>query len=137
MRIVGLLPLAILQNADSRFQPTVIQSLPKANGRRCKHFPTLFIKETDMYKLIAAVAVVAAFSAPALASENSCTATPQSQWMSKNDIKTKYTKMGYEVRQIKVENNCYEIYAMKNGERFSAALNPVDGKVVGGPDSDD
>ncbi len=90
-----------------------------------------------MYKLIAAVALAAAFTAPAMASENSCPATPKSQWMSKNDIKAQYTKMGYDVRQIKVENNCYEIYAMKNGERFSAALNPVNGKVVAGKDSDD
>lgn len=90
-----------------------------------------------MYKLIVAAVAIAAFSAPALASENSCSSAPQSQWMSKNDIKAKYTKMGYEVRQIKTENGCYEIYAMKNGERFSAALNPVSGKVVGGPDSDD
>lgn len=90
-----------------------------------------------MYKLIVAAVAVAAFSVPALASENACSTAPQNQWMSKDAITAKYTKMGYQVRQIKVEKGCYELYAMKDGSRFSASLNPVSGKVVGGPDSDD
>jgi hypothetical protein len=39
--------------------------------------------------------------------------------------------MGYKVRQVKVEDGCYEIYAVdKNGQRIEAYFNPVTAEVV-------
>ncbi len=53
------------------------------------------------------------------------------QWMSKSAAKGKATDMGYDVRRVKRENGCYEIYAIgKNGARVEIYMNPVTGAVV-------
>jgi hypothetical protein len=51
--------------------------------------------------------------------------------MSLKDIEAKATAMGYKVRQVKIEDGCYEIYALdKDGKRVEAYLNPVTADVV-------
>lgn len=71
---------------------------------------------------------------PALASESGeagCGNAPQSQWMSKDDITAKATEMGYQVRSVKVEDGCYEVYAKTaKGERAEVYMNPVTAEVV-------
>lgn len=85
-----------------------------------------------MQKIIVTI-VAAAFAAtvPAAASSKNCVNAPQTQWMSLADITTKATGMGYKVRQVKIEDGCYEIYAVdKNGNRIEAYFNPVTAEVV-------
>jgi len=78
----------------------------------------------------AAVALVAA-TLPAAASSKSCGNAPQSEWMSIADVQAKAEGMGYKVRQVKIEDGCYEIYALdKDGKRVEAYLNPVTAEVV-------
>lgn len=93
-----------------------------------------------MKTLIAIVALVSTtfVAGQALASETtSCTSAPKSSWMTKGALKSKYEGMGYKVRRVKVEGSCYEIYALdKNKKRVEAALNPVDGSIVNGAESD-
>jgi hypothetical protein len=83
-----------------------------------------------MRTIIAATALVA-LALPAAASSKSCGDAPQSQWMSIADVQAKAQGMGYKVRQVKIEDGCYEIYALdKDGNRVEAYLNPVTAEVV-------
>jgi hypothetical protein len=81
--------------------------------------------------IITLVAATFAAAIPAAASSENCGDAAQSQWLSIADITTKATGMGYKVRQVKVEDGCYEIYAVdKNGNRVEAHFNPVTAEVV-------
>ena len=81
--------------------------------------------------IITIVAATFAATIPAAASSKNCGNAAQDQWLSIADITTKATGMGYKVRQVKVEDGCYEIYALdKNGNRVEAYFNPVTAEVV-------
>jgi hypothetical protein len=61
----------------------------------------------------------------------SCGNAAQSTWMSLADVEAKATAMGYKVRQVKIEDGCYEVYALdRNGNRIEAYLNPVTAEIV-------
>lgn len=85
-----------------------------------------------MNRIAFILAVAAApFAATAALASPSCGDAPQSTWMSLKDIEAKATGMGYKVRQVKIEDGCYEIYALdKDGNRVEAYLNPVTAEVV-------
>lgn len=85
-----------------------------------------------MNKLAFILALATApFVATAALGSPSCGNAPQSSWMSLTDIEAKATAMGYKVRQVKIEDGCYEIYALdKDGKRVEAYLNPVTAEVV-------
>jgi hypothetical protein len=76
-------------------------------------------------------------AAPALASDPACNTSAQDQWMSKEAITTKVTAMGYDVRKVKAEGDCYEIYAISpEGQKVEALFHPVTGELVRGSDND-
>jgi hypothetical protein len=51
--------------------------------------------------------------------------------MSVEAAKAKGTELGYEVRRVKEEDGCYELYAIdKNGAKAELYMNPVTGDVV-------
>lgn len=52
------------------------------------------------------------------------------KWMTKQAAKEKITALGYETRKVKTEDGCYEVYALKDGDRFEIFLHPVTGKIV-------
>lgn len=53
------------------------------------------------------------------------------QWISVADAKGKAAAQGYQVRRIKREDGCYELYAIsKTGQRLELYMNPVSGKIV-------
>ncbi len=84
-------------------------------------------------KLALLGALIAAGSAPAFASDDSarCGNAPQNQWMSEDAIKAKAVEAGYDVRQVKVEDGCYEIYGIDaKGARLEVMMNPVSGETV-------
>ncbi len=71
--------------------------------------------------LLAALALVAA--SPAFA-EGTCSTAPQSSWQPQSTLETKLKSEGLTVRQIKVENGCYEVYATDgSGNRMNLAYN--------------
>lgn len=79
---------------------------------------------------IAALAATPILASAALASP-SCGAAPQSNWMSIADVDARLTSMGYNVRQIKIDDGCYEVDAIdRNGNRVEAYLNPVTAEIV-------
>ena len=65
-----------------------------------------------------------------------CGNAPQDQWMTEAAMKTKATELGFDVRQIKVEDGCYEVYGIKDGNKVEALFNPQTGVQVG-VDGDD
>ncbi len=65
-----------------------------------------------------------------------CGTAPQDKWMTEDALKAKATEMGFDVRQIKVEDGCYEVYGIKNGQKVEALFNPETGVQVG-VDGDD
>ncbi|MFP1633746.1 PepSY domain-containing protein [Zhengella sp. ZM62] len=80
-----------------------------------------------------ALSATAAAIQPALASDddNRCGNAPVSQWMSEDAVKAKAAGMGYDVRSVKVDDGCYEAYAMdKQGRRVEVYFHPVSGDVV-------
>ena len=96
-----------------------------------------------MRKFLAITATVLTFAAvgQAYASEKSeggaCGNAPKAQWMTHDAIKAKITAMGYEVRRLKAEGGCMEVYAIdKSGARAQLQVNPVSGVIVSTADND-
>ncbi len=65
-----------------------------------------------------------------------CSTAPRDKWMTEDALKAKATEMGFDVRQIKVEDGCYEVYGIKDGQKVEALFNPETGLQVG-VDGDD
>ncbi len=87
---------------------------------------------------LAAIAATAGAALPALASEDAaCGDAPRSQWLSEDAAKAKAAEQKYDVRRLKVEDGCYEAYAIgPDGARVEVYLDPVTGEVIGKKDSD-
>ena len=83
---------------------------------------------------LALAATFAALSAaPAFASDDSksCGNAPKSEWMSEDAIKAKAADAGYDVRRVKVEDGCYEVYGIDaKGMKAEIYMNPVTGETV-------
>ncbi len=59
-----------------------------------------------------------------------CTDAPVEKWMSRDQVAKMFTEKGYEVRKVKREDNCLEVYAIKDGKKMEIYIDPVNGKVV-------
>ncbi|PLX39416.1 MAG: PepSY domain-containing protein [Hyphomicrobiales bacterium] len=80
---------------------------------------------------VAAFTVIGSTAAFASGDEAKCTSAPRDQWMSEEAVKAKVMEMGYEVRRVKVEDGCYEAYAIdKNGAKAELYVDPMTGNVV-------
>ena len=72
--------------------------------------------------LLTAIAFVVA--SPAFAASGSCSSAPKSAWQPQSKLETMLKADGLTVKQIKVENGCYEVYATdKAGKRQNIAYN--------------
>lgn len=86
-----------------------------------------------MKKFILATTTLLALGAamPAFATgDDHCGNADTSTWMSVDALKLKATEMGYDVKKVEIDDGCFEIYAIKDGKRVEAYLNPVSGEVV-------
>jgi hypothetical protein len=83
--------------------------------------------------ILAATILTTAFSGLAHAEDShDCGNVAQEKWMSKDALKEKAKAMGYDVRKIKVEGGCYEVYAIDSkGAKVEQLFNPETGAVVG------
>lgn len=68
--------------------------------------------------------------------DTKCGNVPQNQWMTEDAMKSQATELGFDVRKIKVEDGCYEVYGIKDGNKVEALFNPQTGVQVG-VDGDD
>ena len=52
-------------------------------------------------------------------------ATPKAEWKPQMELQKKLTDSGWKVRQVKTENNCYEVYGFdEKGARAEAFFDP-------------
>ncbi len=76
-----------------------------------------------MKRVVLFTAAAVAMATPALAA-GTCSTAPKSQWQPQSKLETNLQADGLTVRQIKVENGCYEVYATdKDGKRLNLAYN--------------
>jgi hypothetical protein len=67
--------------------------------------------------------LAAIVASPAFAA-NGCSTAPKSSWQPQSALETLLKTDGFAVRQIKVENGCYEVYATDSaGKRVNLAYN--------------
>lgn len=54
-----------------------------------------------------------------------CDSGPESGWQSREVLQKQLTEKGWQVRRIKVDQGCYEVYALdENGRRTEAYFHP-------------
>jgi hypothetical protein len=83
--------------------------------------------------ILAIAASPLALTAPAFASgdEARCPDLPRAEWLSIGAIESALSAKGYTVREIEVEDNCYEVEGTDaNGAKFEAYVNPKTGEIV-------
>lgn len=92
------------------------------------------MKSPAIKSLVIMALSAASFSVFASSDDDSCTKEPKSAWMSAKDVQAMYEKQGYNVRRIKTEGSCYEIYTKdKDGKKVELLINPADGSMVREP----
>lgn len=89
-----------------------------------------------MRKLLPTLALTLTVAFPAFAQDaepkNACGETDKATWISQDDAKAKAVALGFDVRQIKDEGGCYEVYAIdKDGNKVEKLMHPVTGEFVG------
>jgi len=87
-----------------------------------------------MKKIILATLLITAASAGLARAEEgqSCTNAAKDKWMSEDGIKAKAKAAGLDIRRIKLEGSCYEVYAIDaKGNKVEALFSPETGEAVG------
>ena len=84
---------------------------------------------TRPVKLVFRAAAVAAWLAAAPASATglaTCDSGPKSGWQSVETLQKRLEGQGWQVRRIKEDGGCYEVYALDDkGQRVEAYFHPV------------
>jgi hypothetical protein len=77
--------------------------------------------------LVSAAMLGAALSLPAAATGlATCDSGPKEGWQPQGKLETDLKSRGWQVRRIKVDGGCYEVYALnEKGERVEAYFHPV------------
>ena len=75
----------------------------------------------------AALSVLALFAAPAVATGlATCDSGPREGWQPQGKLEKMLLDQQWQVRRIKVDGGCYEVYAINpKGERVEAYFHPV------------
>jgi hypothetical protein len=66
----------------------------------------------------------------ALADSDGACHVDKNEWVSKEAVTKKLESEGWKVRKIKMEDGCFEAYALKGDERAEILLNPKTLEVV-------
>ncbi len=85
------------------------------------------------FMMLAVAATPLALAAPAFASDDEvrCPDLAADEWLPLSEIETQLANMGYQVREIERERNCYEVEGTDaNGATFEAYVNPKTGEIV-------
>jgi hypothetical protein len=89
-----------------------------------------------MRKILILTAALAVLGSAAAAQAGSlgkpCTAAPENQWLSLQQLQAKVEAMGYKVQKGKLKNACGELYTLdKDGNRVELFLDPTNGQIIG------
>ncbi len=83
------------------------------------------------FLILTTTSIILAFAAPAMASDDANCGNTSGEWMSRDAARSMMVDKGFDVRRVKREDGCYEIYAIdKTGARVEVYLNPVTGEIV-------
>ena len=82
--------------------------------------------------LLAAASISLAYVSPSVASsDGAMCGNISGQAMSMEEVKSMVTAKGYDVRRVKQEDGCLEVYAIdKQGAKVEIYLHPISGKIV-------
>lgn len=82
--------------------------------------------------ILATLLAAVSFAGVARAEEDqNCTQAAKDKWLSEDVIKEKAKAAGLDVRRVKVEGSCYEVYAVDaKGAKVEALFNPETGAHV-------
>ena len=82
--------------------------------------------------LLATTMLSLAYISPSMASSSDVLCSSMAgQPLSMKEVKSMVTAKGYDVRRVKREDGCLEVYAIdKQGSRVEIYLHPVSGKIV-------
>ncbi len=81
-------------------------------------------------KILSLCACGLLFANVALADTDGACHVNKSDWVSKDAVTQKLESEGWKVRKVKMEDGCYEAYALKGDERAEILLNPKTLEVV-------
>jgi hypothetical protein len=60
-----------------------------------------------------------------------CTDEPKDKWQTADAVSAKAKELGYEVKEIKTEGTCYEIYGVgQDGKLMELFFNPVSAELM-------
>ncbi len=55
-----------------------------------------------------------------------CESGPQSGWQSEDSLRRQLTERGWQIRRVKIDGGCYEVYALDDkGARVESYFHPV------------
>lgn len=69
--------------------------------------------------------VAIGMSSSVFSSSYECDSGPESEWKTKDEATAVLVAKGYEVRKVKVEDGCYELYTKKDGKKYEVFINPA------------
>ncbi|MDG4719254.1 MULTISPECIES: PepSY domain-containing protein [Thalassospira] len=80
---------------------------------------------------------VALYSTKAMADDDYCN-VPKADWKTTDELKAKLTGEGWDVRKIKKDEGCFEVYAITaDGKKIEAYFNPASFEIVKQDKEDD
>ena len=89
-----------------------------------------------MYRAFALTALALLIAAPAMAADATCSTAPASKFKPKAALESQLAAAGLTVRQIKLENGCYEVYAVdKDKKKVNTAYNAETLEKVDNPEA--
>lgn len=78
------------------------------------------------------LATTALFATGALAHGGFKCEEPKKEWKLRDDLEDKLKAEGWDVRKVKIDNGCYEVYGFDaKGQRREAYFNPKTFELVG------
>ena len=80
--------------------------------------------------LALATVLTLGFGGSAFAGSYTCESGPKEEWKSEDEARAMVEEEGYEIRKVKEEGGCYEVYAKKDGEKFELFINPKTLEIV-------
>lgn len=85
------------------------------------------MRKLTMMPLLATILLALTVSAPVAATGLAeCDSGPSENWVPSEELKKKLEEKGWDVRKIKEDGGCWEVYALnEKGERVEAYFHPV------------
>ena len=89
-----------------------------------------------MIRRLSLAALVAVIATPVMAAGATCSKAPASKFQPTKTLRAQLTREGMNVRRIKTERGCYEVYAVdKAGKKVNLAFNAETLKRVSNPEA--